>query len=181
MIYKETLLSNGKMLILKEAEPHEAEKMINYLNVVGGESDNLLFGEGEFRFSVEQEARIITNNLNNLNNIMLIGLIDDEMVTMSQLMTKNRARIAHNADVSISVRKAYWNCGIGSSVMKTLITFANEHPLIRVVSLSVKDGNESAIHLYKKHGFEVVGRHKDYVYLNDAYHDVLLMDLYLQK
>ena len=33
----------------------------------------------------------------------------------------------------------------------------------------------------KKYGFEVVGRHKDNVYVNNQYYDVLLMDLYLEK
>lgn len=65
--------------------------------------------------------------------------------------------------------------------MKELVTFAINHPVIKEVSLSVKDGNERTIHLYEKYGFEVVGRHKDNVYVNNQYHDVLLMDLYLEK
>lgn len=119
--------------------------------------------------------------MNSPNDVMLIALIDDEVVAMSQLMTSKRARIAHNAKFAISVRKAYWNCGIGSAMIKELITFAIHHPVIKVISLTVKDGNDRAIHLYEKYGFEVVGRHKDNVYINQEYHDVLLMDLYLKK
>ena len=33
---------------IREAVPDDAEKMILYLNQVGGESDNLLHGENEF-------------------------------------------------------------------------------------------------------------------------------------
>lgn len=65
--------------------------------------------------------------------------------------------------------------------MKELFTLAINHPVIKVVSLIVKDGNERAIHLYEKYGFEVVGRHKNNVYVYNQYHDVLLMDLYLEK
>ena len=92
-----------------------------------------------------------------------------------------QARIAHNAELSLSVRKRYYNCGIGSLIMKELVAFAINDPIIKVVSLSVKDGNEHAIHLYEKYDFEVVGRHKNNVYVNNQYHDVLLMDLYLEK
>lgn len=59
--------------------------------------------------------------------------------------------------------------------------FAMHHPVIKVISLTVKDGNERAIHLYEKYGFEVVGLHKNNVYVNNQYHDVLLMDFYLEK
>ena len=65
--------------------------------------------------------------------------------------------------------------------MKQLFTFAINDPIIKVVFLIVKDGNERAIYLYKKYGCEVVGRHKNNVYVNNQYHDVLLMDLYLEK
>lgn len=65
--------------------------------------------------------------------------------------------------------------------MKELVAFVIHHPVIKVGSLSVKDGNERAIHLYEKYGFEVVGRHKNNVYVYNQYHDVLLMDLYLEK
>lgn len=181
MIYVKKILANGKTLTLKEAEPFEAARMIKYLNVVGGESENLLFGEGEFRFTVEQEEEIISQHLNSENDVMLVGVIDHEIVAVALLTTPNRSRIRHNAQISLSVRKDYWNLGIGSFIMNELITFATNHPVIRVISLEVKEGNESAIHLYKKYGFEMVGRHKDNVYLNHQYHDILLMDLYLEK
>ena len=51
-------------------------------------------------------------------------------------------------------------------MMKALVTFAINDPIIKVVFLIVKDGNERAIYLYKKYGFEVVGRHKNNVYVN---------------
>ena len=45
---KEIKLKNGQNLILRKANGNDAEKMIEYLNTVGGESDNLLFGKNEF-------------------------------------------------------------------------------------------------------------------------------------
>lgn len=82
-------MTNGKTLTLKEAEPFEAARMIKYLNIVGGESDNLLFGEGEFRFTVEQEEEIISQHLNSENDVMLVGVIDYEIVAVALLTTPN--------------------------------------------------------------------------------------------
>ena len=39
-------------LIIREAIQEDAEKMLCYLNQIGGESDNLLFGYNEFRLDV---------------------------------------------------------------------------------------------------------------------------------
>ena len=56
---KEVKLKNGQMLTLRKPTVDYAEKMVNYLNSVGGESDNLLFGKNEFHLSVEQEKEYI--------------------------------------------------------------------------------------------------------------------------
>ena len=66
-------------------------------------------------------------------------------------------------------------------MMKALVTFVFNDLVIKVVSLIIKVGKERAVYLSKKYGFEVVGRHKDNVYVNNQYYDVLLMDLYLEK
>ncbi|MEA4960851.1 hypothetical protein [Lutispora sp.] len=54
-ILNEISLKNGEKLILRKPKVEDAENMIKYLNLVGGESDNLLFGKDEFRLTVEQE------------------------------------------------------------------------------------------------------------------------------
>ena len=61
--------------------------------------------------------------------------------------------------------------------MKQLFTFAINDPIIKVVFLIVKDGNERAIYLYKKYGFEVVGAYQNNIYVNNQYRDGL-MNLY---
>lgn len=61
--------------------------------------------------------------------------------------------------------------------MKQLVTFAINDPIIKVVFLIVKDGNEHAIHLYEKYGFEVVGAYQNNIYVNNQYRDGL-MNLY---
>lgn len=52
-------LKNGAELILRKATVDDANDIIEYLNTVGGESNNLLFGEGEFKLTIEQEKTYI--------------------------------------------------------------------------------------------------------------------------
>ena len=46
---------DGGSLLLREAEEGDAGAVLAYLNQVGGESDNLLFGRDEFAMPLEQE------------------------------------------------------------------------------------------------------------------------------
>ncbi len=58
---KAVKLENGKDLLLRNAEESDAEKIIAYLNEVGGESDNLLFGKDSFLLTLEQEREYLKN------------------------------------------------------------------------------------------------------------------------
>ena len=52
---KTYVLKNGQTLLLREAVPDDAPRVLAYLNRVGGESDNLLFGKDGFPMPVERE------------------------------------------------------------------------------------------------------------------------------
>lgn len=178
-ITSEVELKNGKQLILRRAIAEDAKNIIEYLNIVGGESDNLLFGAGEFRLTIEQEREYIENFNKDNNSLMLLGIIDDKIVSVAQISTSNRKRICHNSEVAISVKKEYWGIGIGSAVMDQLIKFAKDNGTIKNISLGVRASNYNAIKLYEKHGFEKIGVHKNFFNVDGNYYDEILMDLYI--
>lgn len=179
-IIKSIKLKNGKNLVLREVNINDAEAMIAYLNIVGGESDNLLFGANEFQFTVEQEKNYIQSMRENENALMAIGVIDGKIISVAQVASVPRKRIAHNGELAISVKKECWSMGVGTEVMKLLIDFARETGVIKNISLGVKSDNEKAIKLYKKMGFERVGVHKNFFNIDGKYFDEILMDLYLE-
>ena len=172
-------VKNGKQLIVREAVADDAKNIIEYLNIVGGESDNLLFGAGEFRLTVEQEKEYIKNVNKQDNSLMLLGIIDNKIVSVAQINTPNRKRINHNSEISISVKKEYWGLGIGSIVMEQLIKFAKDNATIKNITLGVISYNHNAIKLYEKHGFEKTGVNKNFLNINGNYYDEILMALYI--
>ena len=98
--------------IIREAVPDDAEKMISYLNQVGGESDNLLIGENEFTVPIEGVKRKLAMSKDSENSIVLIALENDQIIARAELEGYYPARIRHRAKFSISERKEYWNQGI---------------------------------------------------------------------
>ena len=178
-ILKEIQLKNGQHLVLRRPKVDDAQSIIEYLNIVGGESDNLLFGKDEFTLSVENEMEYIKNISNDANILMILGIIDNNIVSVAQISCPNRKRISHNSEVSISVKKDYWKNGIGSAVMDEIIRFAKENSTIKNISLGVKASNINAIKMYEKFGFEKIGVHKDNFNINGDFDDEILMDLYI--
>lgn len=172
-------IKNGEELILRKPLIEDAKKIIEYLNIVGGESDNLLFGAGEVTFSVEEEISFIESINKDKNSLMIIGLINNEIVSVAQISSPSRKRIAHNSEIAISVKKKYWSIGVGSAVMGQLIKFAKDSGVTKNIILGVNATNEKAIKLYEKFGFKKAGIHKNYFNINGKYYDEIIMDLYI--
>ena len=84
------------------------------------------------------------------------------------------ARIRHRAKLAISVRKDYWNQGIGTEMLKRIIEQAKEMK-IRVIELEVISDNARGINLYHKMGFVDIGIYKDYFYVNEKFKDAVVM------
>lgn len=175
----EVKLKNGETLIVRRPTPEDAEKMVSYLNKVGGESDFLLFGENEFRLSVEQEKKYIEEINKQLNSIMLIGIIKDEIISVSQLHSPQRKRIAHTSELAISVGECVWGEGIGSIILGELINYAKQTGIIKIINLTVHEENKRAINLYKKFGFMQIGLYEKYFFVNEKYYNAIMMNLYL--
>ena len=160
--------------IIREAVSDDAEKMISYLNLVGGESDNLLHGKNEFNVPIEGVKRKLAMSKESQNSIVLIALENEQIIARAELDGYYPARIRHRAKFSISVRKDYWNQGIGTEMLKRIFEQAKKMDL-RIIELEVISDNERAINLYHKMGFADIGIYKDYFYVNEMFKDAVVM------
>lgn len=77
---------------------------------------------------------------------------------------------------NIAVKPEYRRFGIASALLEHLKKSAKELG-ITLMELEVREGNQAAIGLYKKQGFETVGRRRRY-YTNPT-EDAILMNLEL--
>lgn len=173
-------LKDGRELVLRPAEKEEAGEILAYLNQVGGESDNLLFGENGFQgMPIEAEERFIEEIASAAACVMLIGRIDGEIACVGSLSASARERIAHNGELAISVKRKFWGLGVGTHLLEGLIGFARQCGSIRILHLGVKAENRRAIELYRKLGFQEIGRYPQFFKIRGEYYDEILMNLYL--
>ena len=178
----EHILKDGRTLILRDPTLDDAQEMVDYLKIVGGETDYLLADENGIEgLTLEGEKSWITGTLSAPNTKMFVGTIDGEIVLVCDVRAAGRPRIAHVGGVAISIKRDYWRLGIGSIAMQAMIDFAKSTNFLRTLSLEVREGNERAIALYKRFGFVEVGRHKARINVRGTYYDEILMDLDLTE
>ena len=164
--------------IIREAVPDDAEKMISYLNQVGGESDNLFHGENGFVVPLEGVKRKLAMSKDSENSIVLIALENEQIIARAELQGYFQERIRHRAKFSISVRKDHWNLGIGTEMIKRIVGQAKEMQ-IRIIELEVISDNARGINLYHKMGFVDIGIYKDYFNVNGMFKDAVVMQILL--
>ncbi|MBQ7060687.1 MAG: GNAT family N-acetyltransferase [Clostridia bacterium] len=170
-------LVNGD-IIIREGVPEDAEALIAYLNTIGGESDNLSFGAGEFTIPIEREREFLKTTLEKDKSCLLVVLRGDRLIADGSVSQKPR-RMGHRAELGISVLRSEWGRGVGTLLMEALIAYARDHGL-EYLDLEVRSDNEKAIRLYKKLGFTVCGTIPGYMKVNGENHDVLTMCLDLR-
>lgn len=166
-------------MLIRKANKEDAKNIIDYFNVVVGESNNLLFGKDEFKnMPVESQEKMIENINNSKSDVILVGIIDNKIISVGFLQSFAKERIKHRANLAISVSKDYWGQKIGEKMVTALIDFAKKSN-IKVIELQVKSDNTRGIKLYEKLGFEEIGVYKKFFYINEIYYDAILMNLYL--
>lgn len=170
-------LKDGKEVIIREAEKEDAQLMIDFYNLVGGETDFLSFGKNEFNKTLkEYEGYIESTKLEN-NSIILLGTIGDEIVGIASIDSSQKSRTKHVGTLGIVIGKQYCGLGLGTKIMDQLIEWANSNKITKKVSLLTSEDNNIAIELYKKFGFEQEGILKKDNYINGVYYNTILMSL----
>lgn len=161
-----------------EATANDAQGMIDFLNIVGRQTDNLSYGNNGVSLNVIQEMEFIKEMHENKKSIIILAKDGEKIVGISTLQGHQQERFSHRADMAVSVLKEYWHQGIGTNLISAIVGFAVEAD-IEIIDLEVVTDNEVAIALYQKFGFEIIGVYENFMKLENRYLDVYMMNLYL--
>ena len=85
---------------------------------------------------------------------------------------------AHHASLGISIgEKNYWNQGIGTDAVQTILRHAFETLNLNRVHLHVHESNHRAIRVYQKIGFMEEGRLRDDHFAHGIYEETVVMGI----
>jgi len=101
---------------------------------------------------------IFKSELENENSKYIVALLDNEIVGFAGIwQVLDEAHITN-----IVTKKTYRNQGIGSLLLKNLITICKNSKETNSITLEVNEENIIAQELYKKFGFKILGERKKY-------------------
>lgn len=142
--------------MIREAVGEDAENILEYCKLVGGETNYITYGSEGLSLSVEEERKILEDVTISDRSVFLIAELDNEIIGIGNISTNKSERSKHKGMLGITVKKKHWNEGVGSKLMKSLINFAIDVNL-EIIGLNVRSSNKRAIGLYDKFGFEKTG------------------------
>jgi RimJ/RimL family protein N-acetyltransferase len=170
---------------IREATEADAEKLIAYLEELSQEPDiPLPLTPGCVQMTLEQELDYLRGHLEPENSTYLVAEADGEIIGALNCTGENfpmtRAMTEHCAELGVSVREDWRNKGVGTALMGAVLAWARAVPVLKRLQLQVFADNESAIHIYKKLGFEIEGCRRNAFQRNGNYIDSVLMALLIE-
>lgn len=170
------MTKNTVRISLRTGNIKDAEAALELEKEVLAESEFMISVIEEFEETLEQKRNWIQIILENNREQLIVAEIDGEVVGLIVFRSKSTIRLAHTGSFTAMVKKEYRNQGIGKLLIKELLSWAEQNPLIEKVSLGVLSTNQRAIELYKSMGFVEEGRKiKEVKFSEDLYVDDILM------
>ncbi|MEL3971158.1 GNAT family N-acetyltransferase [Rossellomorea oryzaecorticis] len=165
----EYIIRNGKL--------GDAEVLLDIGRSVISEDEYFIAVSEEVeKTPLHEEKERILSILDNIKDTLIVAEVNGLVVGSIEFRSQTRKRLSHTGSVSMSISKNYRGMGIGKALLKALVDWAEENPLIEKISLGVFSTNQRAISLYKQMGFLEEGRlMKEYKLHNGEYIDDVLM------
>lgn len=169
------ILKDSRELVIRKATEEDAEKVLEYLNIIEGETDFLSFGVEGLNITLEEERNYFKNLT--AKNFFLIAEIEEKIVGNCSISTnEKRVRLKHFGELGIVVLKECWNLGIGNKLIETALLLGKNGGL-KKVNLETRSDNKKAIVLYKKLGFKEEGTIKRGILIDEKFYDLLVMGI----
>jgi len=175
---RETVLKGGARCFVRPAEIRDAGALLALTRAVLEEpgSRSMVTTAQEFDLTLAKEQAWIEEHREKGGWLVLVAEVDVQVVGLIDFKTGPRRRLAHRGALGMLVAASWRGQGVGDTLLASLLDWATAHPRIEKVGLSVIDGNEPALGLYRKYGFVEEGRRpREIRYGADRYADDILM------
>jgi RimJ/RimL family protein N-acetyltransferase len=170
------LLKTGASVIVRSARPDDAPAVLAHGRGVIDEGEFFVTCPDEYNFTVEQEQDWIRQYTDDPGKLLIVAETSGQLIGVLFLESGSRRRLAHRANLHMSVNKDWRGRGVGCGLLQSAIEWAEASPVIEKLGLAVFASNSRAIALYQKLGFIEEGRKPREVRFGaDQYADDVLM------
>lgn len=169
-------MKDGRIATLDFLREEDLPEIVDALNSVIRESVYLALYEEIVDMDLERKWY---QDRTNAGMSYLVARVDGEVVGGASIEPKI-GKFAHTAVFGIFIEDGFRNIGMGTHLINAMIEIARQREF-EILELSVFGSNKRAHHVYKKCGFEEVGKIKKGVkMLNGTYTDMIILVLPLK-
>ena len=156
-------------LVIRHSEPSDAEALHRVFT-----SPRAVWGTLQLPYSsVEVYRKRIAERPEGM--YQLVALADGELAGAAGLHTVANMRLRHTASIGMAVRDDWQGKGVGSALMREILSLADNWLNLKRVELEVYTDNPAAIALYTKFGFEHEGTKRAFAFRDGQYVDAHMM------
>lgn len=175
-------IKSGENILIREAKKEDAEQFIHFLLDNLSTSQFIPLYPDEFTKSVEEEIEWIESYLKKENSILLVAVFNGKIIGNIDFSGHSRQMLSHTGLIGMSILEKFRNKGLGTLLMETAISWAEEHSNLEILWLQVFGENVEGIALYKKMGFIETGRQANFFKTRSGrYFENVSMTKYLKK
>ena len=119
-------------------------------------------------FSIPWSRKLFENDISNKNAHYVLAVLNDKIIGYCGLY-----KVLDEADITnIAVHPEFRRQGLAGRILQNIIEHCKLNKITKI-TLEVRESNISAINLYKKNAFKVVGERKNYY--SDNHETAILM------
>jgi len=148
---------SGKEVLIRKAGPADASRTLPYQRSILTETEYFIKLPEEVTQNLEQEAERIRGHAEDPAQLFLLAETEGRLVGHLRFEPKKLQRISHSGEFGISIVPDFRDQGLGRVILELFLEWAVKAPGIKKVCLEVNAGNERAIRLYERFGFEREG------------------------
>ena len=135
------------MFEIVRAQAEDAAALLNYLKIIGGETDNLSFGPEGVPLDLEAEQSYLRLQAQSTDNVQYLAKVNGEIIGTASLNRKNN-RMCHRGECGISLKKAWWGCGAASALTEAILSFAKENEIFHIFLFKSAIGRVLSVKLF---------------------------------
>jgi RimJ/RimL family protein N-acetyltransferase len=170
---------DGRKVVLRTPMWEDLDDLLETINSLVGEKANIVLNK---RVSREEEIDWLARALSRLERdevIYVVAEVDGKVVANSELSRRQSGYDKHVGSIGIAIRDGFRDIGIGTEMIKALVEQGRAAGL-KVLTLSVFENNERAIHVYEKVGFKKTGLIPKKFFKKSKYVDEVIMTMLLE-
>ena len=155
--------------------PPDRRKEFRELRLEALQNDPLAFGS-----SYEEEKNLTKDEWKRRIKNALFASANDTLVGMIVYIIDNKMKTKHIATIfGVYVKHENRGQGIGKKLIESALEIIQKNVNVSKIKLTVNPEQKAAVKLYETFGFEVVGRLKNELKVDDKFYDELIMEKFV--